>query len=232
MSGLSTVLQLGALETIAATHAPAVLATLAERRPGVNVVVRPSTSRARMFDAIAAGRLEAALVLDTGDALGDLGFPAPPHPLAFVDVATVPLVLVAAPGHLLTTRNRLTAGDLAGERLLSNVPACSFWMAADHAIGPAPERVRAGGVSVMRAWAEQGLGIALLPDFAVEAALRSGTLTALAFPAPELSLRLVWREDREDLPGLRDLLYAVGAQGLSTTDLNQADGPSRVSNRS
>ena len=49
----------------------------------------------------------------------------------------------------------------------------------------------------------QGLGVALLPGFAVAGALEAGTLVSLDFPAPALSLRLVWRGDREDDPGLR-----------------------------
>jgi DNA-binding transcriptional LysR family regulator len=204
-------LRLGALETIAAVYVPRVMARLARRRPDVHVEVRPSPSRDDLLDDVAAGRLEAALLLDAGDVLGDLGFAPPPAPLTFLDVETVPLALIAAPGHRLQGRDRLAPGDLAGERLLVNVPNCSFWMAADQTIGPCPERVRAGGVPVMRAWAEQGLGIALLPEFAVTAALDAGTLTKLDLPAPDLSLRLVWRSDREALPGLRDVLYAASA---------------------
>jgi DNA-binding transcriptional LysR family regulator len=82
-------------------------------------------------------------------------------------------------------------------------------MAADRILGTAPHRVDAGGVAVMRAWAERGLGVALLPGFAVADALATGTLIRLALPAPDLLLRLVWRADREDLPGLRDVLYAA-----------------------
>jgi DNA-binding transcriptional LysR family regulator len=99
--------------------------------------------------------------------------------------------------------------DLVDERLLVNTPNCSFLMAADKILGPGTERVRAGGVAVMRAWAEQGLGIALLPQFAVATTLESGALTRIALPAPDLCLRLVWREDRAELPGLRDVLYAA-----------------------
>jgi DNA-binding transcriptional LysR family regulator len=106
---------------------------------------------------------------------------------------------------------QLTPQELSGERLLVNVPNCSFLMAADRVVGPGPERVWAGGVPVMRAWAEHGLGLALLPEFAVTAAERAGTLTRLALPAPALSLRLVWHGDQEDLPGLRDVLYAACA---------------------
>lgn len=61
----------------------------------------------------------------------------------------------------------------------------------------------------MRAWAEHGLGISLLPDFAVADSLRTGTLIRLDLPVADLGLRLVWREDREALPGLRDILYAA-----------------------
>jgi DNA-binding transcriptional LysR family regulator len=61
----------------------------------------------------------------------------------------------------------------------------------------------------MRAWAEHGLGISLLPRFAVADSLRAGTLVQLDLPLPDLSLRLVWRDDQELLPGLRDILYAA-----------------------
>ncbi|MBB6343696.1 LysR family transcriptional regulator [Nonomuraea muscovyensis] len=211
VTGQQEAVRLGALETIAATHVPRVLARLASRRPGLRVEVRPSVSRDQLLADVAAGQLEAALLMDTGAALGDLGFPPPPAPLTFLDVGTVPLVLVAAPDHPLRGRSPVDPADLLGERLLVNVPACSFWMAADRIIGDGPERVRSGGVAVMRAWAEQGLGIALLPEFAVAAALASGSLTRLALAAPDLSLRLVWRGDREQLPGLRDLLYAAAS---------------------
>ena len=67
---------------------------------------------------------------------------AEPAPLAFHDVDTVPLILVAAPGHRLLGRPNLAPEDLSGERLLVNVPNCSFHMAADRITGPGPEGVR------------------------------------------------------------------------------------------
>jgi DNA-binding transcriptional LysR family regulator len=63
----------------------------------------------------------------------------------------------------------------------------------------------------MGAWAELGLGRALLPEFAVAEPLRSGALVRIPCEAPPLALRLVWRSDRESLPGLRGLLYAAAA---------------------
>ena len=201
---------MGALETIAATEVPRVLERLAARRPGIRVEVRPSMSR----DDLLARRDRRGSWRQrwcwTPAPPSETSASAPlPAPLAFLDVGTVPLVLVAAPGHPLAARRGLTPADLSGQRLLVNAPNCSFLLAADEVIGTGPERVYTGAVPVMRAWAEQGLGISLLPEFAVSAALASGTLARLDFPAPELSLRLAWYGDREDSPGLRDVLYAA-----------------------
>lgn len=202
-------LRLGALETLAGSHVPLVLARLAEHRPDITVDVTSDRARQGLLTDVVEGRLDAALLLDAGDDLGGLGFPAPAEPLAFLDLDPVPLALVAAPTHALAGRTSLGPSDLDHERLLVNVPECSFWMAGQRLLGTGPERVRAGGVPVMRSWAEHGLGITLLPRFAVTDSLRAGTLVRLALPLPDLSLRLVWREDREALPGLRDILYAA-----------------------
>ncbi|MFF1839918.1 LysR family transcriptional regulator [Streptomyces sp. NPDC058231] len=203
------VLRLGALESLAGFYVPRVLARLAERRPEFDVEIHSDRARDGLLADVIAGRLEAALLLDVGDVIGGLGFPAPAGPLAFVDLDPVPLALVAAPQHPLAGRTGLSPKDLAHERLLVNVEACSFRMAAQRILGPGPERIRAGGVPVMRAWAEHGLGISLLPRFAVADSLRSGTLVRLDLRVPDLSLRLVWREDHESLPGMREILYAA-----------------------
>ncbi|WP_436758226.1 hypothetical protein [Streptosporangium sp. V21-05] len=49
----------------------------------------------------------------------------------------------------------------------------------------------------------------MLPRFAVADGLRSGALVQLDLPLPDLSLRLIWREDQESLPEMRDILYAA-----------------------
>ncbi|MFG2248579.1 LysR family transcriptional regulator [Spirillospora sp. NPDC048823] len=211
VAGELPVLRLGALESIAATHVPGVLARLARRRPDLRVDVRSDGARDRLLDAVAAGDLEAALLLDAGDGVGGLGFAPPPAPLDHLDLEPVPLVLVAAPGHRLAGAPAVTAADLRDEKLLVNVPACSFWLAGERLFGSAVERVRAGSVTVMAAWAERGLGIALVPEFAVADRLGSGALARLALDSPGLSLRLVWRADREALPGMREILYAASA---------------------
>ncbi|MEV1333246.1 LysR family transcriptional regulator [Micromonospora costi] len=77
-------LRLGALETLAGSHVPHVLARLAERRPDVDVEVHSDRARAGLLADLVEHRLDAALLLDSGDELGGLGFPAPAEPLTFV----------------------------------------------------------------------------------------------------------------------------------------------------
>ncbi|MFI9157352.1 LysR family transcriptional regulator [Kitasatospora aureofaciens] len=201
-------LRLGALETIATTHVPAVLARLAERRPDLDVSLHTDTARDGLLGGVAAGALEAALILDTAGPLGDLGFYLPPAPLDHLDLHEVPLALVAAPVHPLSGATALTRADLHGQRLLVSAPACSFRLAGERLLGHDVERVRTGGVAVTRACAEQGLGIALLPEFAVQDPLASGALVRLPLVPPPLRLRLVWRADRETVPGLREAAAA------------------------
>ncbi|MEU7766148.1 LysR family transcriptional regulator [Nocardia sp. NPDC049190] len=207
--GQRPLLRLGALETLAGSHVPHVLARLAERRPDIDVEIHSERARDGLLADLIGGRLDAALLLDSGADIGGLGFPAPVEPLTFLDLDPVPLVLVSAPTHPLAARVGLIPGDLDNERLLVNVPECSFWMAGTEILGSGPQRIKVGGVPVMRAWAEHGLGISLLPRFAVDDSLRAGTLVPLDIPLPDLSLRLVWRADQESLPGMREILYAA-----------------------
>ncbi|AEV84787.1 LysR family transcriptional regulator [Actinoplanes sp. SE50] len=210
MTGQRSDVRLGALETLVATCVPAVLARLAERRPHLRVGIQSSADRLALLTDVDAGRLDAALLLDTGSTLGELGFRPPAASLRFLDLAPVPLTLVTEPHHELQRRPSHPT-SLHGQRLLLNAPNCSFALAADKLLGPGPERTFVGSLPTARSWAEQGLGVALLPEFAIADAVRNGTLAVLDFPLPALTLRLVWRADRENTPHVRDLLYAASA---------------------
>ncbi|MGW0803151.1 LysR family transcriptional regulator [Nonomuraea sp. NPDC002799] len=191
--------RVGALEMLAAARLPAVIRRLSKRRPDLDVDVHTLTRHALLTE-VASARLDAALLLDTGSRVGGLGF-SPPADMDFVDVGEVRLSLVAAPD-----------GDR--EPLLVSPPGCSIRLAADHAFGVDVPRRELTSIATAREWARQGLGRALLPDFAVDGDLASGALVSLdpAPPAaarPALALRLVWLRSRE--AALREVLYAMSA---------------------
>ncbi|MEV0401016.1 LysR family transcriptional regulator [Actinoallomurus sp. NPDC050550] len=192
VTGRPSVVRLGALETLAATLVPGIVARLAARRPDLGVEVAP-LNRREILTGIDAGSLDAGLLLDSGPALGDLGFDVPAR-LDFLDVEDVPLAYVTAPG-------------TSDERLLVTPPGCSFRMVADRVFGVDGERTELASVTVIHGWARRGLGAAVLPEFAVAEDLASGVLVRHPVETPDITLRLVWRADREE--AVRELLYAA-----------------------
>ncbi|MFF3664223.1 LysR family transcriptional regulator [Microtetraspora malaysiensis] len=194
VTGARQRVRVGALEMLAATRLPSVVRRLAERRPDIDLEIA-SLPRNVLLAELATGGVDAGLLLDSGLRVGALGFPAPPD-LEHLDVAEVALVMVAAPGH-------------ADRTLLVTSPECSARLAVERTVGREVPRRELPSVATVREWARQGLGMALLPDFVVEADLASGALVALDVAAPTLALRLVWTRGREE--PLRDVLYALSA---------------------
>ncbi|WP_219470988.1 LysR family transcriptional regulator [Nonomuraea rhizosphaerae] len=184
--------RIGALEMLAAVKLPAVIRRLSERCPDLDVDVRALT-RQDLLAEVTRGGLDAALLVDSGPAIGGLGF-VPPPGLDFADVDEVRLFLVAAPG-----------GDR--DPLLVSAPGCSIRLAADQVFGAEVPRRELTSLATAREWTRQGLGRALLPDFVTEADLASGALVPLDLDAPVLAVRLVWQRGRES--ALRDVLYAM-----------------------
>ncbi|MBB6553065.1 LysR family transcriptional regulator [Nonomuraea rubra] len=192
VTGARRRVRIGALEMLAAARLPAVVRRLAERRPDLDVSVE-SLTRRPLLEAVAGGRLDAALLLDLGDRVGGLGFDRPAG-MDHLDLGEVRLSLVAAPG-----------GDR--EPLLVSPAGCSIRLAADQVFGVEVPRRELTSIATAREWSRQGLGAALLPDFALGTDLNSGALVELDLQAPPLALRLVWMRARE--ASLRDVLYAL-----------------------
>ncbi|MGW3343950.1 LysR family transcriptional regulator [Nonomuraea rubra] len=192
VTGARRRVRIGALEMLAAARLPAVVRRLAERRPDLDVSVE-SLTRRPLLEAVAGGRLDAALLLDLGDRVGGLGFDRPAG-MDHLDLGEVRLSLVAAPG-----------GDR--EPLLVSPSGCSIRLAADQVFGVEVPRRELTSIATAREWSRQGLGAALLPDFALGTDLDSGALVELDLQAPPLALRLVWMRARET--SLRDVLYAL-----------------------
>ncbi|UBU16575.1 LysR family transcriptional regulator [Nonomuraea gerenzanensis] len=194
VTGARRRVRIGALEMLAAAKLPAVIRRLEARRPDLDVSVE-SLTRQPLLEAVAGGRLDAALLLDLGDRVGGLGFDRPAG-MDHLDLGEVRLSLVAAPD-----------GDRAP--LLVSPPGCSIRLAADQVFGTGVPRRELTSIATAREWSRQGLGAALLPDFALGADVESGALVELDLQAPALALRLVWMRERE--PSLRDVLYALSA---------------------
>lgn len=202
-------LSVGAQASIAEELLPAVLDDLRRAHPDLQVHLRPDPDRSRLLATLDRGEIDAAVLLDTGEHIGDLGFPKPTSALEHVDVRDVAMTVVAPPGHpLLGHRVSMEEVRRTGG-LLGREPRCSFWMATQRWLGPDVDLTAVGGLAQVREWVATRRGIALLPKFAVRADLDSGRLAMVDAQTPPLQLRLIWREDHNAADRLRPLLYAL-----------------------
>jgi DNA-binding transcriptional LysR family regulator len=205
----SSALMVGAQASIADELLPPVLAKLLETHPDLEVQLRPEPDRTRLLATLDRGEIDAVVLLDTGDSVGDLGFPKPTSAMDYLDIREVPMATVAARGnpllgHPVTVEEVRKTGGLIGRE-----SRCSFWMATQRWLGPDVDLTAVGGLAQVREWVATGRGIAVLPEFAVQTDLDSGRITTIDVRTPPLQLRLIWLQDREATRSLRPLLYAL-----------------------
>lgn len=180
------------------------------RFPGQAVTVLPEPDRSHLLEMLMEGVVDAAVLLDVGDALGDLGFTAPRGDLDYLDVREVGMVTVADPANPMAQQPVSRAMLRQNAVLLGQEQRCSYWMATQHWLGPNTPLIAVGGVPQIKEWAREGRGVAVLPDFTVRDELDAGILRQLEIETPPLRLRLVWRRGEDThRPALRDLLYAI-----------------------
>ncbi|MBL0888588.1 LysR family transcriptional regulator [Myceligenerans indicum] len=199
----------GAQASIADTVLPGVLADLSARLPGLVVQVRPEGDRDLLLAALRREEVQAAVLLDAGPGLGDLGYRASDQGLEFLDLREVEMVTVAAPDSPLTGRPVSPSEIRQGATLVGREPRCSFWMASRRWLGDTVRIAAAGGLAQVREWVATGRGVAVLPEFAVRSDLASGRLRAVDAPTPPLQLRLLWRASAAESAPVRSVLYAL-----------------------
>ncbi|WP_405179097.1 LysR family transcriptional regulator [Nocardia sp. NBC_01377] len=205
----SSVLIVGAQAAIADELLPAVLDDLHARHSNIDVRLRPEPDRTRLLAALDRTELDAVVLLDTGDHVGDLGFAGPTSAMSHLDIREVAMTTVAAPGspllgHPVTIDEIRRTGGLIGRE-----SRCAFWMATQRWLGPDSDLRAVGGLAQVREWVAIGRGIAVLPEFAVRTDLETGRLVAIDVQTPPLHLRLIWLRNREATDSLQQLLYAL-----------------------
>lgn len=204
-----TVVAVGAQASVADTLLPPVLEGLQAHQPALRVRLVVDADRLELLHQVGDEELDAAVVLDTGDTLGGLGFGPLGDSYDFLDLREVALHTVAGPDHALVGRP-ITVDELrAGSTLLGQEERCAFWMATRTWLGPGTDLIKVGGIPQIKQWVGEGRGVAVLPDFAVHEELETGRVVALDLDTPPLTLRLAWRADRAAEQPLTQLLYAL-----------------------
>jgi DNA-binding transcriptional LysR family regulator len=206
-------LSIGALETIAATKLPSLLATFRGDHPGIDLRLTVAGS-GELMRKLEAGDLDVAFCFDKGD---DERF-------IMRTVSVEPLVLVAPPGSQPALD---TAGlaALASRRFVATEVGCVYRRVFDLAFAEAgvsaPKlAAEAGSIRAIARLVAAGAGLALVPRLAVTDALDRGEIVEMSWPGPVKTalLTAIWRRRRIQPPALKLLLGALSRLPVRSAD--------------
>lgn len=171
--GLHGTIAIGATTASALIDFPILLTRFRAAHPGVTLRLRVSPNGSTgLAQTLAAGELDVAFVSLTGRAQGGL---------VTRSLASYPMVVLVPPGHRLSTRTRTTLPELADEDFIDFHPGSASRDLADRAFATAGVHrrisVEVTDMSSAAAYVQSGLGMALLPEFAVAQAPDAAVLT-------------------------------------------------------
>jgi LysR family hydrogen peroxide-inducible transcriptional activator len=201
---LSGPLRLGTIPTVGPFLLPRALPRLRQRFPGLQLYLREELTE-NLIAGLRAGRLDAILIARPFD-IGDLEF----EPL-FDDGYQ----LATAPGHPLAGRKVITGADLAGENMLLLERGHCLQR---HALSAFPEAgtrqdetFAATSLATLVAMVEEGLGITLLPQLAIDAgAARHADLSLVPLKgACPRHVVLAWRRSSARVEEFKHLAQAL-----------------------
>ena len=189
-SPLNGPLRLGVIPTIAPYILPQLLPRLRRDYPHLQLYLREDLS-ANLLKRLHIGDLDILL----------LALPYDMDHVTKLEVGHDPFVLVCPPGHPLAAKQTVTANDLrqAGWVMLEEGHCLRDHSLAACALSSADvgQPVLATSLTTLVQMVANGLGVALLPQMAVNGGILSGTpleVRPLAPPATSRQLALVWRD--------------------------------------
>ena len=198
-------LRIGAAESLLTYRLPVVLHAFRRHFPHVELIFRPY-SNATLALELEAGKLDMAIH----------GEDAPPSSsIKSIRLRTEPILLLAGPGHPLTSQRTVKPADLGGQNLLLTEAGCKYREKLDRAL--ALHNVRAtnvtefSSVEAIKQCIALGMGVAPLPAVAVVRELRQKHIVALHWAGPSLDIvtHILWHKDKWISPAMAAFIELV-----------------------
>lgn len=185
-------------ESLLTYRVPTILNRLRAAYPSVSVDLQPTPIgrfRSETRRAVAAGEVDAAVVIDTPVAIA--GF-------ASAILTPEPISVIAAPGHRLASARRVTPRDLDGEPLLlPEAPdrGCVYRGQFERQLADAhvvtDRALEFASIETVKQCVVSGMGVSVVPSVAVDADVAAGRLVRLAWkPTFEVFTQIVWNARR------------------------------------
>lgn len=197
----SGTLYVGAPESQCTYRLPPLLTRFRERYPRVKLVFQPG-SCANLRRLVVEGKLDVAIVMDPD---------VSPQGVNLHTIAQDPILVLARPDHPLASRPHVAPVDLADETVLHTEADCSYRQRFDRLLaehGVRPEvALEFASLEAIKVAAMAGLGLAVLPELAVQAEVAQGKLAVLPL-APRFAVKTqaVWHKDKWLSPALSAFL--------------------------
>jgi DNA-binding transcriptional LysR family regulator len=158
---------IGLMTSVTLVNVPRLLGLYRSAHPGVGVRLRAARrGSADLVDELATGELDLAFLALSG---------AVPASLSAVPIASSPMVLVLPAGHPLDRSGSVSLTDLTGEEFIDLPPGYASRQIVDDAFAAAGvERrviIEVSDIGTAAEYVTNGLGVAVLPEFAAHAAL-------------------------------------------------------------
>ncbi|QJC50823.1 LysR family transcriptional regulator [Paenibacillus albicereus] len=189
---------ISANEVLCAYRLPDVFRRFRARCPGARL----------LFRSVPNQELRQTLFDGSADVVFLLEEPIRSSALAVESLLGEPFRFYASPDHPLATRTGLRLDDFQGETFLTNERGCIYRTLFDRALGAeGVDRVtylEFQSAEAIKQCAIAGIGVAFLPDLAVQTEAERGELVALPRRIPDLNVhtQMAWHKDKWLSPAL------------------------------
>ncbi|MFY0545555.1 LysR family transcriptional regulator [Brevibacillus sp. H7] len=201
-SQMAGTLTIGTVESLAAFYLPPYLQRFRQEHPKMKVLLHPGIC-SELRQGVKDGTFDFVVVLDWLQT----------HPdLTCINLGEVELVVIAAPDHRLTQKQRVTATDFAGENWIFTEAGCSYRSMMEQVLRDADTPIETslefGSLEAIKQCVAYGLGIALVPRLAVMDEVEKGKLAVLPFSHPDIRVykQLVYHKKKWMPQALRRFL--------------------------
>ena len=193
-------LRVGAPESVLTYRLPRVLRKFRKSYPEVELIFRPYPEpEASLFEPLESGQLD--VVIRMVDEIKN-------ERASSIRLRTERVVFVISPAHPLADKAKLGPEDLKGQRMLLTEAGCAYRKKLDDLLaarGIRPKNITEfTSVEAIKGCAALGMGIALLPQIAVDAELRQQRLATLrwAGPSMDIATHVIWHREKWISPAM------------------------------
>ncbi|QTD42380.1 LysR family transcriptional regulator [Sporosarcina sp. Te-1] len=197
---ISGTLIIGAQESQCTYRLPPILLEFRKQYPDVKVIFKPAHSDEIARRELQEGLLDIAFIMDTSK---------PGDALRIECLIQEKIKMVVSPDHHLLAKSQVSSKDLEKETFLLTESGCSYRTLLEdsfRAVEVYPNtKFEFGSIEAIKQCVIAGLGIAVLPEMAVEADIRSGKMKELAWinTLSPIFTQIAWHKDKWMTPPLQ-----------------------------